>query len=136
MASWDDVHQIAMTLPETSESLSAEETPDNWRVRGKLYAWNRPLRKGDLEALGDRAPRGPILAARVPDVGVKEALVADDPAVYFTTPHFTGYAVILVRLDRISVADLRDLLVEAWLVQAPKRLAKEYLSSTGQGQPS
>jgi hypothetical protein len=63
-----------------------------------------------------------------PGSGVKEALLAGDTQVYFTTPHFDGYAAILVRLDRISVPELQELLVEAWLSRAPKRLAKQYLA--------
>ncbi|MFL6075807.1 MAG: MmcQ/YjbR family DNA-binding protein [Mycobacteriales bacterium] len=127
MASWDDVRRIAMALPETTEGRSGHGGTPGWRVRDKLYAWERPLRPGDLAALGDAAPAGPILAARVSDVGVKDALVADDPAVYFTIPHFNGYPAILVRLDEIAVPELEELLVEAWLLRAPKRLAKEFL---------
>jgi hypothetical protein len=122
MATWDDVRRLAMALPEVEESDERA-----WRVRKKGFAWERPLRKADLEALGDAAPDGPILGARVPDLGAKEALLADAPNVYFTTPHFDGYPAILVRLPEISVDELEELLVEAWLVQAPKRLAKAYL---------
>jgi hypothetical protein len=60
----------------------------------------------------------------------KEALLADDPSVYFTTPHFDGYPAVLVRLEEIGIEDLEELVVEAWLARAPKRLAKEYLSET------
>ncbi len=95
-------------------------------MKDRLFAWERPLRRGDLEALGAAAPDGPILAARVPGLGAKEALLADDPGTYITTPHFEGYAAILVRLDRIALAALKDLLIEAWLDRAPKRLAQEY----------
>jgi hypothetical protein len=129
MASWDDVRRIALGLPETSEAASGQGGGAAWRVRDKLFVWERPLRRGDLEALGDAAPDGPILAARVPDLGVKEALLADDPDVYFTTPHFTGYPAILVRLDRIDPAELDELIVEAWLDRAPKRLAKQFLAA-------
>jgi hypothetical protein len=66
----------------------------------------------------------------VPDLGVKEAFLADDAQVYFTTPHFDGYPAILVRLDRITVPDLEELLVEAWLARAPKRLATGYLAAS------
>lgn len=125
MATWDDVRRIALLLPETEER--AGECPQ-WRVRNKLYAWDRPLRRGDLEALGDAAPDGAVLAVRVQDIGVKEALVSDEPEVYFTTPHFDGYAAVLVRLDEIAVPDLEALLTEAWLVQAPKRLAQQHLA--------
>jgi hypothetical protein len=128
VATWDDVREIALGLPETDEQSSADGLLA-WRVKNKLFTWERPLRKGDLEALGDAAPKGPILAARVPDVGAKEALLADDPRVYFTTPHFDGWPAILVRLDRIARPELEELIVEAWLAQAPKRLAKQYLDS-------
>ena len=129
MATWDDVRRIALGLPETSEHAPAGGVP-GWRVRDKLFAWERPLRRSDLEALGDTAPDGPILAAWVPDPGAKEALLAEDPAVYFTTPHFDGYAIILARLDRVPPAELAELLVEAWLRRAPKRLATAYLSDS------
>jgi hypothetical protein len=130
MATWDDVRQIALRLPETVERSSSDQIPA-WRVKDKMFAWERPLRRADLESLGSAVPKGPILAARVPDLGVKEALLADDARVYFTTPHFDGYAAILVRLDRITVPDLKELLVEAWLARAPKRLATEYLAESG-----
>jgi hypothetical protein len=126
MASWEDVSRIALSLPETAERESGQGTLQ-WRVRDKGFVWERPLRPADLEALGDAAPDGPVLGARVPDLGAKEALLADDPAVYFTTPHFDGYPAVLVRLDRIGVPELRELIVEAWLRQAPKRLGKQYL---------
>jgi hypothetical protein len=126
MATWDDVRRLATALPEV------EEAGENaYRVRKKGFAWERPLRKQDYEALGPSAPDGPILGARVPDVGAKEALLADDPEVYFTTPHFDGYPAILVRLANISVDELEELLVEAWLAQAPKRVSKAYLEARG-----
>lgn len=124
MATWDDVRRIALGLPATEESES--RGLPQWKVRGKGFAWERPLRTADYEALGDDAPSGPILGVRTPDVMVKEALVADDPAVYFTTPHFDGYPAVLVRLEEIAVDELEELMVEAWITQAPKRLAKEH----------
>lgn len=126
MATWDDVRRIALALPEAGERSSGQ-----WRVRDKLFVWERPLRRADLEALGDAAPDGPILGARVPDLGAKEALLADDPAVYFTTPHFDGYPAVLVRLDRIGAAELTELITEAWLARAPRRVASAYLRANG-----
>jgi hypothetical protein len=128
VATWDEVRRLALALPETSERLSREHR--QCRVREKLFVWERPLRRADLEALGKDAPEGPILGARVEHLGAKEALIADDPAVFFTTPHFDGYAAILVRLDRIVVDDLREVVVEAWLVRAPKRLAQAYAEAS------
>ena len=128
MATWDDVRRIALTLPETSERLSRDRP--QWRVKDKLFVWERPLRRSDLDALGDQAPSGPILGARVEHLGAKEALLANDEGVFFTTPHFDGYPAILVRLERIDVEGLDEVIVEAWLARAPKRLAKSYLDSS------
>jgi hypothetical protein len=127
VASWDDVRRLALALPETDEASSHGHA--SWRVRDKGFVWERPLRSGDLRALGDDAPTGPILGARVEHLGAKEALVADDPDVYFTIPHFDGYAAVLVRLERIAVDELREVIVEAWLSRAPKRLAREYIEN-------
>jgi hypothetical protein len=129
VATWDDVARIALALPETSERESRGQR--QWKVRDKGFVWERPLRPSDLEALGADAPDGPILGARVEHVGAKEALLADDPAVFFTTPHFDGYPAILLRLDAITVEDLDEVIVEAWLVQAPKRVAQAYLDASG-----
>ena len=93
MANWDDVRRLALSLPDaTEQDLHGGAS---WRVGGRLFVWERPLRKSDLEALGDRAPSGPILGARVEHLGAKEALIADDPDVFFTTPHFDGNPSVL-----------------------------------------
>lgn len=127
MASFEDVRRLALGLPETSERPQWGNA--SWRVLGKPFVWERPLRPADLRALGDAAPDGPILGVRVEHLGAKEALVADDPEVYFTTPHFDGYAAVLVRLERIAPEELEELIAEAWLCQAPKRLARDYLTA-------
>jgi hypothetical protein len=123
VATWDDVGRIVRELPET-----AEASPRNWRVRKKLIAWERPLRKADYAALGADAPDGDILGARVADEGVKFALIADDPGVYFTTPHFDGYPAVLVRLAELGVPEFEELITDAWLAQAPKALSRKFLN--------
>jgi hypothetical protein len=128
MAGFDDVARIALDLPETGERVSRDLR--QWRVKDKLFVWERPLRRADREALGDAAPGGPILGARVEHLVAKEALLADDPSVFFTTPHFDGYPAVLVRLNDIGEEDLRELIVEAWLAQAPKRLADAFLEQS------
>ena len=128
MATWDDVSRLALTLPGTAEGSSRGTR--QWSVKGKGFVWERPLRRADYEALGDGAPDGPILGVRVPDLGVKEALLGDSPDVYFTTPHFNGYPAILVRLEQIPVDELEEIMIEAWIERAPKRLVKEYLNKS------
>jgi hypothetical protein len=125
MATWDDVRRIALALPEVTEREG--ESPQ-WRVHDKLFLWARPLRPRDLDELGADAPTGPVLGARVPDEGAKQALITDDPAAYFTTSHFNGYPAVLVQLDHIGLDELQELAVEAWLARAPKRLAQQFLA--------
>ena len=127
MASWRDVKRLALALPGTSERTSYGNVA--WAVHEKTFAWERPLRAADIAALGKSAPTGPILGVHTDGLEMKEALLASDPFVFFTTPHFDGYAAVLVRLGRISSPKLKAVLVDAWLVRAPKRLAAEFLQS-------
>jgi hypothetical protein len=131
MATWEDVRRLALALPESVEG----EVRGNraWKVKDKLFVWERPLRSSDLKALGDAAPDGPILGARVEHLVAKEALIADDPDVFFTTPHFDGYPAVLIKLPSIPLDVLEEVVVEAWLARAPKRLAREYLDGLDAG---
>ena len=126
MATWDDVRSIALALPQTSEEDSYG-TP-SWRVHGKGFVWDRPLRRSDIEALGPNAPKGAILGARTADLEMKEALLKSDPNVFFTTPHFDGFPAVLIRLGKIGRKQLERVIVEAWLARAPKRAAAEFLA--------
>src|SRR5262245_60924692 len=121
----DTVARIVSSLPETEETASATGLRW-WAVKKKTIAWERPLRKGDLAALGDRAPKGTILGVWLADLMTKESLLSANPDVFFTTPHFNGHPSVLVPLARIDVASLRELLVDAWFARAPKRLASAY----------
>ena len=128
MATWNDVARVVGEL-----ALTSEPSPHEWRVGRKLLAWERPLRPSDREALaqsGVEPPEGDILGVQVSDEGVKFALIADEPGVYFTTPHFDGYPAVLVRLAEIAVRDLVEVITEAWLTQAPKKLVQEFLADS------
>jgi hypothetical protein len=127
VADWEQVRRLALELPETSERLSRGSV--QWRVCDKLFVWERPLHRTDVRALGEDAPRGEILAARVEHELAKQALLADDPEVFFTIPHFDGYPAILARLERLGPEDLTELVVEAWLARAPPRLAQGYIDT-------
>jgi len=128
VATWHDVARIIGKL-----ALTSEPSPHDWRIGKKMMAWERPLRQSDREALerdGIDPPQGDILGIRVSDEGVKYALVTDEPRVYFTTPHFDGYPAVLVKLAEINVRDLEQLLTEAWLTQAPRKLIQEFLADS------
>ena len=124
MATWDDVARVCAALPGTT--FVEREGRRQWRVRDKLFVWERPLRPRDLAELGPSAPSGPVLGARVPDEGAKLALIAEDPGVYFTTAHFNGYPAVLCRLERLEPGALAELAGEAWACRAPRRLVAEH----------
>ena len=106
MATEDDVRRIALSLPATSERPTWG-TP-GFRVGDKLFA---------------RIRENPdALVLWRPSVEDRDALIAADPATFFTTDHYAGHASVLVRLAEVDAAELRELLVEAWLCRAPARL--------------
>ena len=96
-------------------------------MRTKGFVWERPLRRADLDSLGIDAQAGPVLGAKTEDEAVKFALISEDPSVFFTTPHFDGYAAVLVHLDRISRRRLGELVAESWAAAAPASLVREHL---------
>jgi hypothetical protein len=132
MATWEDVERFAGALPEVERRGSHDGNPA-WYVRGKMFVWDRPLRSSDLIHLGPTAPTGPIVGVRVADEGAKRALCASAPEYCFTTPHFDGYAAVLVLLEPAPADELEELIEEAWLLRAPKRLAASYLASRESG---
>ena len=64
------------------------------------------------------------------DIDEKETLLAAEPDVFFTTPHYDGYPAVLVRLSAIEPDELREVLVESWRRVAPKRLLEEFDQSS------
>jgi hypothetical protein len=126
MATWDDIAAVALALPEVAEEPSHGWRA--WKVRKKLFVWERPLRAKEIEQLGGAAPDGDILGVHVPDVEAKLAMLESEPEIYFTTPHFDDHPSVLVRLERIARDDLEEAIVEAWLARAPKRVAVAYLA--------
>ncbi len=126
MATWADVRRLALALPGTNEEQTGNGNAA-WIVNKRFFAWERPLRRSDVAALGDDAPSGPILGLRTADLEMKDALLASNPEIYFTTPHFDGYSAVLIRLGAISKKELQAVLEEAWLARAGKRAVASYL---------
>lgn len=128
MVTWDDVERIAAGLPEVTEGTSWGNRC--WKVKGKTFVWVRPLGKKDRADLGEAAPPGQIAGVRVADSADKRAVLEASNAV-FTIPHFDNYDAVLIHLDEARVAEVEELVVDAWLCMAPPKLAARYAADHG-----
>jgi hypothetical protein len=127
-----DLDELALAMPQATKELSDDGRPAYF-VHGKLFCFHRGRRRDavDLET-GERLED--VLMFRVDGLDVKELMLADDRGVFFTTPHFDGYAAVLMRipdLARVDREELGDLVAEAWLTRAQKRVAKAWLAEHG-----
>jgi hypothetical protein len=127
-----DLDELALALPQATKEVSDDGRPA-YHVHGKLFCFHRGRRRDAVDPeTGERLDD--VLMFRVADLGVKELLLADERGVYFTTPHFDGYPAVLMRipdLARIEREELEEMLVEAWLTRAQKRVAKAWLAEHG-----
>jgi hypothetical protein len=134
MTTMADLDELALALPDTTKELSDDGRP-RYLVAGKLFCCHRGDRRDAVDAdTGERM--ADVLMFRVSDLEVKELLLADDRDVYFTTPHFANYPAVLVRIPRLAVLgrdELHDLVVEAWLTRAKRRVAKAWLDEHAPG---
>lgn len=119
MATRTDVRRIALSFPETREQDGhfAFEVLNGRKYKGFAWVW--------MQRIDPRKPRVPcprVLAVRVPNLDAKEILLMSDERKFFTEPHYDGFPAVLVRLEEIGRAELRELLMQAWAAQAPKVL--------------
>ena len=128
-----DLDELALGLPQATKELSEDGRPA-YRVHGKLFCCQRGRRADALDPdTGERL--ADVLMFRVADLDVKELFLADDRGIFFTTPHWNGYPAVLIRiphLKQLNRAELGDLIEEAWLSRAPKRVAKAWLAEHGE----
>jgi hypothetical protein len=92
----------------------AFSVPNKGKLKGFVWVW--------MERVVLKKPRvaNPgVIAVRVANVGQRNAMLAADPAKFFTEPHYAGFPAVLVRLDAVTVADLKVLLAEGWRCMAP-----------------
>ena len=129
MTTMADLAELALAMPEATKEVSDDGRPA-FLVHGKLFCCQRGRRRDAVDpATGERLDD--VLMFRVADLDVKELLLADDRGVFFTTPHFDGYPAVLVRIPQLALVErdeLRDLVAEAWLTRAKKRVAKAWLA--------
>jgi hypothetical protein len=132
MTTMADLDELALAMPQATKEVSDDGRPAYF-VHGKMFCFHRGRRPDAVDPeTGERLHD--VLMFRVADLGEKEIMLADDRGVFFTTPHFNGYPAVLVRipdLERIDRDELRDLVAEAWLTRAQKRVAKAWLGEQG-----
>lgn len=116
MATRADVRRIALSLPNTVEGEDhfAFSVRNKGKLKGFVWVW--------MERVIQKKPRvaNPgVIAVRVANLGQRDALLSAEPAKFFTEPHYEGFPAVLVRLEAVTVADLKVLLAEAWRCMAP-----------------
>jgi len=123
-----DLDALALAMPEATKDV--DDGRPIYKVHGKMFCFHRGPRPDAVDPdTGERLQD--VLAFRVADLGVKELLLSDARGIYFTTPHWDGYSAVLTRipeLERLDRDELRDLVEEAWLTRAQKRVAKAWLA--------
>ena len=123
MASESDVRRIALSLPGTIEEADrfAFSVTNKGKQKGIAWVWFERV-----EPKKPRVPRPDVLAVRVANAAEKEMLLASEPDVFFTEPHYNGFPAVLVRLAAIDVAELAEPITDAWRCQAPRALVAEF----------
>ncbi len=127
-----DLDELALAMPQATKEVSDDGRP-SYLVHGKMFCFHRG-RRPDAVDPETRERMDDVLMFRVADVDVKELVLGDDRGLFFTTPHFDGYAAVLIRipdLARLDREELRETVVEAWLTRAQKRVAKAWLAEHG-----
>jgi len=128
MATMADLDELALAMPQATKDVSEDGRPA-YSVHGKVFCFHRERRPDAVDPeTGERLDD--VLMFRVADLDVKELFLSDGRGVFFTTPHFNGYSAVLVRipdLARLDRDELRDLVAEAWLTRAQKRVQKAWL---------
>jgi hypothetical protein len=129
VATMKDLDELALAMPQTARELSEDGRP-SYSVHGKYFCFHRRPRPDAVdEKSGERLDD--VLVFRVEGQDVKDLILADGRGIFFTTPHWNGYPAVLIRipsLRRLKKAELRDLVVDAWLTRAQKRVAKAWLA--------
>ena len=122
MATQANVRRIALALPGVEEATDkfAFSVPNKGKLKGFVWVWMERV-----EPKKPRVPNAGVIAVRVANNGQKEALLSADPEKFFTEPHYNGFPAVLVRLDAVTVADLKVLIAEAWRCQAPTEPARK-----------
>jgi hypothetical protein len=130
-----DVHAIATGMPHVKVLHGSQGNPV-YQVGGKSFVFFRTPRPDAVDP-DTRERYADVIMFWVPSESDKLALVQDEASPFFTTPHFDGHPSVLVRASRIgelTLAELTEIVQDAWLCQAsPTRAAAWLRAAGGQG---
>ena len=118
MADAKDVRRLALALPHVEE---IDSDGFDFRVGGKGFVWSYPERKPGQR----RVIRTDIAVLYVGDEAEKQALLLGEPALFFTTPGYDGWPLIMLRLPEVDMERLAELVTDAWRMRAPRELAAD-----------
>ena len=124
----DDVHELALGMPDVKEVTGRPEHPV-YQVGGKSFVFFRTPRPDAVDPDTGERYRD-VIVFWVASEADKEALVRDPTTPFFTTPHFNGHLSVLLRASRIGELtrdELAEVVQDAWLAQASPRRAAEWL---------
>jgi hypothetical protein len=122
MATQADVRRIALSLPDTEEAKDrfAFSVLNKGKLKGFAWVW--------MERTDPKKPRVPnprVIAVRVANLGQRDAILSSNSKKFFTEPHYAGFPAVLVRLDAVTIADVKTLIADAWHCQAPRALTTD-----------
>ena len=123
MADEGDVRRLALALPHVEE---LDSDGFDFRVGGKGFVWSYPERQPGQS----RVLRTDIAVLYVGDEAEKQALLLGEPRLFFTTPGYDGWPLVMLRLAEVGPARLAELITDAWRMRAPAGLEAELDEAT------
>lgn len=133
MATIEDVRRVLADLPGVTEGENGWGA-HNWRTKAGQIAWVRGANRSDLDQLAEEGrswPEGTTIAVRVASIDERAALIDEDPAVFFTIPHFRSWPSVLVVLEEIDADRLEEVLIDGWILRVPKKVSRNWLLAHG-----
>jgi hypothetical protein len=118
MADATDVRRLALALPHVEE---IDSDGFDFRVGGKGFVWSYPERKPGQR----RVIRTDIAVLYVGDEAEKQALLLGEPKLFFTTPGYDGWPLVMLRLAAVDAERLAELVTDAWRMRAPDSFASD-----------
>jgi hypothetical protein len=124
MADDDDVRRLALALPGVVE---IDSDGFDFRVADRGFVWSYPERRPGRP----RVIRADIAVLYVGDEAEKQALLLGEPAIFFTTPGYDGWPLVMLRLAGVDAGRLAELVTDAWRMRAPAPLAADFDGAGG-----